>query len=185
MPRSHVIRAFLAKHAKPHLKALYTPDMEVQVQVAQDEGTIEFNTSTTGRKSKYYTNGVSKWYDFRMPKNANSKPERNDFEINYDFEGHVSEIGCTGWDFANGVSRWVGFDFDSIVGHKKEGLTNAQLGEIVAKLSDVPWVTIQKSTSGNGLHVYVFLEPVKTENHTEHAALARSIRHTPAVVRGY
>lgn len=175
MPRSAVIKAFLALKAAPHLKDLYTPSMEVQVQVAQDEGTIEFNTSETGRKSKFYTNGVSKWYDFRMPKNANSKAVPNDFDIRFDFEAHVSEIGCTGWDFVNGVSRWVGFDFDSMIGHKKEGLSSQQLNNIVAKLSDIPWVTIQNSTSGNGLHIYVFLEPYPTANHMEHAALARSI----------
>jgi hypothetical protein len=39
----------------------------------------------------------------------------------------------------------------------------------------IPWVTVRKSTSGKGYHLYVFVDGVETQNHSEHAALGRAI----------
>jgi hypothetical protein len=149
--------------------------MEVQVNFAQDGANVEVRPGKDGRNFKVYSDGLTSWSDFRMPREAMSKPEANDYDVKYDFAGHVDSIGLTGWDFANGVSKWVGFDFDSIVGHIKAGLTPQQLAGVIEALKDIPWVSIYRSTSGNGLHVYVYLNDVKTANHTEHAALARAI----------
>lgn len=173
--RSDVIKAFLDKHAKPHMAELYTSDMEVQVNFAQDDGDLEFR-DFNGKKVKDYSDGTTKWPAvFRIPRNAMSEPVNNDAEVKFDFEAHVKAIGLTGWDWKNKISRWVGFDFDSIVDHEKAGLETSQLAAIVASLEKIPWVSIRKSTGGSGLHVYVFLPTIKTETHTEHAALARAI----------
>jgi len=175
--RTTIIKAFLEKSARhEHLKDLFTPDIEVQVNFAQDGGDVELRTFKN-RKIKDYTDGVQTWPAvLRLPRNSMSDPIDNDVEMNgFNFEEHVEAVGATGWDWRNKVSKWVGFDFDSIVGHKKEGLSPEELSSIVTSLKSIDWVTIQKSTSGNGLHIYVHLPDVPTVNHTEHAALARAV----------
>jgi hypothetical protein len=184
MSRSKVIQAFLQNNAVKHLRSLYDENMEVQVNFAQDGAQVEFREGRSGRKSKVYSDGLTSWADFRMPRNAMGKPEKNDYDVKYDFTAHVDSIGLTGWDWVNGVSKWVGFDFDSIVGHIKAGLTPQQLSGIVDLLTDIPWVTIQRSTSGNGLHVYVYMDPVRTDNHVEHAALARALLNKLSALTG-
>src|SRR5581483_9732633 len=55
--------------------------------------------------------------------------------------------------------------------------------------SDIPWVTIRKSTGGKGLHLYVFINPNDPENlisnHNEHAAVARAILGKMSALVGY
>jgi hypothetical protein len=100
----------------------------------------------------------------------------------------VEGIGLTGWDWKNRVSRWVGFDFDSISGHAeghRNKLGDEELAEIERKAMEIPWVTVRKSTGGQGIHLYVFLPDVPTANHTEHAALARSILGQMSALVGY
>ncbi len=94
----------------------------------------------------------------------------------------------TGWDWKNRLSLWVAYDFDAIVGHSdkhKKKLTHEELQAVQKAAWDIPWVTIRKSTSGSGLHLYVFLEPVATANHTEHAAIARAILGKMAAITGF
>ena len=50
---------------------------------------------------------------------------------------------------------------------------------------EIPWVTVRKSTGGNGIHLYVFLPDVPTANHTEHAALARAVLGQMSALVGY
>lgn len=115
----------------------------------------------------------------RIPLNASTNPEFTDSEIKFDLAAHAEGIGMTGWDWNARKSRWVAFDFDSIVGHSEKHsskLTEAELQTVRDAASALPFVTVRKSTSGKGLHLYVHLGvPVHTDNHTEHAALARAI----------
>jgi hypothetical protein len=90
----------------------------------------------------------------------------------------------TGWDWYNKVSRWVAYDFDSIMSHK-QGLTTQELLSIQEEALKIPYLTVRKSTSGNGLHFYIFLDSVKTNNHNEHQALARAILGQLAAETGY
>ncbi len=175
--RTEAIKRFLAAKTHSDLASMYTPDMEVQVNVAQDGG-MRVETETKSR-SQIWTDGVQTWAPFRIPYNADSNPNYEDRPMSYNLEAHAEGVGMTGWDWRNKLSRWVAFDFDAIVGHSKnhtQKLTNTELEEIRQAVSSVEWATIRKSTGGNGLHIYVMLDdPVPTNTHTEHAALGRAI----------
>lgn len=171
--KTESIKLFLLDNTVSDLAALYNHDMEVQVNVAQDNGT-RVDGDYKGRQWHGWTDGLQIWKSFRIPYKANSEPEFEDRPLMFDLAAHAEGIGMTGWDWKNRCSRWVGFDFDSIVGHKT-GLKDEELEEIKKLVSEVDWVSIRHSTSGRGLHLYVFLDSFPTRNHTEHAAVARAI----------
>jgi hypothetical protein len=89
----------------------YGCNMEVQVNVACGSG-----EPVQGKRSTY-TDGIDQWFNFRIPKSAYDDPFFNDFELRFPLDLHCEGIGSTGWDWEARRSRWVGFDFDSIVGH--------------------------------------------------------------------
>ena len=165
---------FLSKRAAasnaPELHALWTPDMETQVNVAAGNG-----EPVEGRRHTW-TDGLHDWWNIRIPKNANSEPEFHDYNLEWPFDLHANAIGCTGWDWRNRCSRWVGFDFDSITGHAAGvGVSDEDLSKVADAAKALPFVEVRRSTGGAGLHLYVYLDGVRTANHTEHAALARSV----------
>ena len=172
--KTEAVARFLKSKTHPDLAAIYHKGMECQVLVAQDSGERIING-----KFVSYTDGIQNWWNFRIPKNAASDPVDNDGELKYDLENHVEGIGMTGWDWQQRASIWVAFDFDAIMGHSEQHqakLSTEELKAVRDAACDIPWVTVRKSTGGAGLHLYVFFdEPVPTENHTEHAALARAI----------
>lgn len=191
MKRTEAISNFLNASTHADLASLYGPNMEVQVNVAQDGGDrVVENTSEgfQGRGSLIWTDGLTRWYSFRIPKNARTIPEENDFDIKFDIAAHAEGIGMTGWDWVNKVSRWVAFDFDAISGHSEKNpkkLTTEELDAVKQAACNIPWVTVRKSTGGKGLHLYVKLDHVRTENHTEHAALGRSILGMMSALTGF
>jgi hypothetical protein len=188
---TEAIKAFLLHKTHADIAKLYSYNMEVQVNVAQDNGQkIQKKSGFTGRMWNGYTDGLSTWKPFRIPWNAMSDPNytevRGDGKIRtmqYDIAKHAEGIGMTGWDWKNQVSRWVAYDFDSIVGHST-GLNSNELQQLEEVAYAIPWVTVRKSTSGSGLHIYVFLE-VETKTHTEHAALARAVLGKMSAETGY
>lgn len=186
--RSHVIKAFLQAHTHPDLAALYTPEHEVQVNVAKDGGE-PWEGDYKGRTLQGFTDGDTVWKPFRIPRNASSAPEGNDCPIKFDLAAHVEGIGCTGWNWARRQSEWFGFDFDALVGHSQHHerrLSEIDLVAVRDQACSIPWVTVRKSTSGRGLHLYVHLAvPVPTANHTEHSALARSILGAMSAAAGF
>lgn len=185
--KTQAIKAFLNSNTHPDLADLYNHDMEVQINVAQDGG--ERVTSTyRGRQWHGWSDGLTTWKSFRIPYNAKTIPEYEDTEISYDISEHAEGIGMTGWDWVEKVSRWVAFDFDAIVGHSdrhNKKLNQELLEEIQEAASDIDWVTVRKSTSGKGIHLYVTLDPYPTVNHTEHAALARAILGKMSGITGF
>lgn len=185
--KTEAIKKFLQSKTHPDLAELYNLNMEVQVNVAQDGGE-RIESTFQGRQWHGWTDGIQTWKSFRIPYKANSEPEYTDKPLTYDLSVHAEGIGMTGWDWVNRVSRWVAFDFDAIVGHSdKHGkrLSDVDLRTIQQKLSEIPWITLRYSTSGSGLHVYVFLEPISTANHNEHASLARAIIGVMSAVTSY
>lgn len=180
MRRSEAIQIFLQKKAAHDMGALYSPEMEVQVNVAQDGGE-RLDSTIKGRKHVAYSDeSGNEWYSYRMPRNAMSEPELNDGEQTYDMI-HVEAIGLTGWNFIKKRSEWFAYDFDAIAGHSDahvKKLTDDQLAAVREAAMGLPYVTVRRSTSGKGLHLYVFVDPAlvhETCNHTEHAAVARAI----------
>lgn len=175
--KTQAISRFLLAKTHADLASMYNHDMEVQILVAQEGGT-RVDGDYKGKHWHGWTDGIQTWKPFRIPRKANSEPEYEDREINFDLDKYVEAIGMTGWDWKARLSRWVAFDFDAIAGHSEQHtkkLTDEQLAEIRTKVATVPWCSLRKSTSGSGYHIYIALEPIPTKNHTEHAALARAI----------
>lgn len=175
--KTEAIKNFLTDFTHADLAGLYNYSMEVQVNVAQDAGERIQGEGWQGRMWHGYTDGEQTWKAIRIPWNAKAKPEFRDSKMVYDLAHHAEAIGMTGWDWEHQISKWVAFDFDGISGHS-EGhvakLTDQELLEVQKAACELPWVTVRKSSGGQGLHLYVFLD-IPTKNHTEHAALGRSI----------
>lgn len=173
MLKTEAIEKFL--HSKPYqLAKLYSPCMEVQVNVAKEEGEI-ITGSYAGKQWQGYTNGLVTWKSFRIPWQAGTDPKYEDKDIRFDISKYAEAIGMTGWDYINKKSRWVGYDFDSIIGHK-EGLDDDELQEIQKQIASIPWCSLYTSTGGFGIHIYVFLDSdYHVANHSEHSAIAKAI----------
>lgn len=175
--RTQAVQAMLKASTHADLAGLYNHDFECQVNVAPDGGT-KIAGEYKGRQWNGWTDSVTTWKSFRVPYKANSDPEYNDPPMNFDLAAHAEGIGMTGWNWAERKSYWVAFDFDAMAGHSDKHsrkLTDEELADVARTLEQIPYCTIRRSTSGKGLHVYIFLNPVPTNNHTEHAALARAI----------
>jgi hypothetical protein len=173
MKKTEAIKNFLSLVTCP-IATKYTPEMEVQVSVSQSGGE-RCQGSYEGRVWRGWSDGIETWKDFRIPFNGETNPEYTDSNITFDFHKHVEGVGLTGWNWQRRVSHWVGFDIDSIINHKS-GLSEELLNEVTIKLRNLPYITLLKSTSGKGLHAYVFFDvPPTTNNRFEHMALARSV----------
>jgi len=126
----------------------YGCDMEVQVNVAAGDGEPVANKRST------YTDGLNHWFSYRITRNADSVPEFRDYKIDFPLDLHCEGIGSTGWDWKERRSRWVGFDFDSIVGHAAGvGVSKDQLDKVREAAQALPYVEARKSTGGAGLHL--------------------------------
>ena len=169
------LKNYLILKTVPDLAKLYNYNMEVQVNVLQAGGEPVVN-EYKGKIWRGFTNGDYTWKSFRIPFDANTEPHYEDTELKWPLDVYAEGIGMTGWDWNNKQSVWVAFDFDSIVSHKQSGLTSEELDRVQNLACEVDWVTVRKSTSGNGIHLYVFFaDAVSTKNHTEHSALARYV----------
>lgn len=171
MVKSKAIQNFLTLAASP-LARLYNPKMEVQVNVIDNP-----NYEKTS-KGIIYTDGIDKWYNFRL------RSEVSDGEATFNLMKYAAGIGLTGWNFVDKQTHWIGFDFDSIHNHK-QGLTDESLQDLISELIKFPYLSIYRSTSGKGIHLYVhFSSPVKTEQRTEHSALAKAMLSVLTVMTG-
>lgn len=185
--RTEAIKNLLTAFTHDDLAALYDHDMECQVNVAQDDGE-PVDGEYMGRKWQGYSDGLTTWKSFRIPYHANSEPEYDDKKMTFDLAAHADAIGMTGWNWVERVSKWVAYDFDAIMGHSdahQQKLSQAELSKIVDVVKEIPWVTVRKSTSGSGLHLYVFVDDIRTDNHNEHAALGRAILGILSGITGY
>lgn len=186
--KSDAIRAFLNAKAHPDLAALYHKGMECQVNVAQGRGTRIEVGGLGSKPGIAFTHEGETWKSFRIPAKAMSDPVDNDSSQSFNFDQHVEGVGLTGWDWQKRKSMWLAYDFDAMMGHSEKHakkLSECELEEVQKAVTGLPFVTVRRSTSGKGLHLYIFLEGVPTDNHTEHAALARSILSYIAGITGY
>ena len=167
MNTRETIAAFLQKQGSHNLMSRWSMGMETQVNVHKVDG------DPTGRPGEF-SDGIDTWKHFRIPWNAKSSPEYEDRPLRWDITKYAYRIGSTGWDWEAKRSRWVGFDFDSVLDHADNALTQEQLDEIHTAVQDVPFVEVYRSTRGNGFHIYVFVDE-PTDNHTEHSALAKAV----------
>lgn len=185
--KREAIANFLRLKTHADLASLYTPEMEVQVIVAQDDGERVVGEFHGARWSGFTKDGVT-WKAFRIPRNADSEPVYEDSPMRWDLLDHAEGIGMTGWNWEKKVSQWVAYDFDGIVGHSDKHdrkSTPEELARVREAAQAIPWVSVRYSTSGKGLHLYVRLNDVPTNNHTEHAALARAILSQMSAMVGF
>lgn len=183
--QSEVIKRFLTHYSRSDLADLYHEGMEVQVNVAQDDGEREEYKTPGGRTVHAFSNGVETWKSFRIPYKAFSDPEYDPKPMTFDLVVHAEGVGMTGWNWRDRQSIFVGFDFDSLMGHSA-GLTVDELEEVQRQLESLSYVQIRTSTSGNGLHVYVYLnDNQEIANHHEHAAVARAVLGKMSADVGY
>ncbi len=145
-------------------------NLETQVNVAAGDGEPVHGKRAT------WTDGINEWWNLRIPKGSYDEPHFKDYKLKWPLELHADGIGSTGWNWKEKKSLWFGFDFDAITGHAKGvGLDKEALAEVRRQAEALPWVEVRKSTSGKGIHLYVYVNGIPTENHTEHAALARCV----------
>lgn len=185
--KTESIKLFLKHKARDDLTALYHAGMEVQVNVAQDGGE-RVDGEYRGKQFTAWTDGDQQWKSFRIPWQAATEAQYTDSNIQFDLAEHAEGIGMTGWCWTEKKSYWVAFDFDAIIGHAdshQSKLSDAELQQVKNAACEIPWVTVRKSTSGNGLHLYVFLGGYETANHTEHGALGRAILSKMSALAGY
>lgn len=181
MLKTEAIKTFLTKRTHSDLAAMYNFNMEVQVNVAADGGTRhQVESGFRGKRWLAYSDAEGNtWSSFRIPYNAATEPTYEDKPVTFNFAKHVESIGMTGWNWVDRRSEWVAYDFDAIMGHSPTHsvkLDPQELERVENLARKLDYVTIRRSTSGSGLHLYVFLDPfVPTQNHNEHSALARAI----------
>src|SRR5436190_72502 len=70
-------------HSGPDLLDRWTPAMETQVNVAAGNG------ERVEGKGAIYSDGVNKWWNIRIPKNAKSEPEFKDSPLSWPLEEHA------------------------------------------------------------------------------------------------
>ncbi len=161
------LQARRSQHNNPAILDSCRPEMECQVNVARDGG------EPVDGKPACFTDGLNTWYSFRVG------DERSANKIlTYPLDLHAKEIGFSGWSWAEKRSKWVGFDFDDLVGHAKGiGINDDELAKIRQAVEDVPWVEARRSTRGAGLHLVAHFagDGIPTNDHDEHAALARCV----------
>ena len=146
--------------------------METQLNVAAGDG------EPVAERRSTWSNGTDTWHSIRIPKNANSEPTWDDYNLAFSFTEHAEGIGMTGWDWQARRSRWFGFDFDALTSHAKGvGVSKEDLEKVKQAAMQLPWVEVRKSTGGGGIHLYVRCDEagIPCENHTVHAALARCV----------
>lgn len=185
------IRKFLVANVADHLLPLYNEKMEVQVQAAQDGGTIESREFvTTDERTVGYTvfkdSDGNEWKTHRIPFcDGNDEPSFNlDKKLSWDFAEHLEGIALSGWNWVDHKTEYVVFDFDSIVNHST-GLSDSELQSILDAVAQVPWVSIWRSTSGTGYHIRTAIEnPPTTKRRCEHKAVAHAVLNRLSAVTG-
>ncbi len=138
-----------------------------------------------GKERRWYAAGFFtaqgkplEYWNIRVPEEANSNPHWEDYELPGPLELLAKEVGSTGFDYGALRSRWVGFDFDNLEAHVGDrAISPEELEEVKAAVMKLPYVELRNSTSGSGLHAYVFMDDagIPCENHTIHATLARAV----------
>jgi uncharacterized protein DUF5906 len=161
---------FLSKHPGPHRdfvdRVLQAGNIELQI-LPQPLGRID--EATGGREYDGH-----KVFALRHPRDSSTdSPDWRERQMPYPL--HLADrIGSTGHGEAG--SLWVGFDVDTIANHAPGvGVSDDVRKRIQAAIEPLDYVEVRRSSGGEGLHIYVFLEGFETKNHTEHAALARAV----------
>ncbi|MCP4243210.1 MAG: hypothetical protein GY772_21860, partial [bacterium] len=156
--KSQAIKKFLTNCARPELAELYHLGMECQVNVRQGCGEV-ITGDYLGKRWRGFTDGLVTWKPIRIPFKAFDNPEWTDTPMSFPLDVHVDGIGMTGWNWQDRESIWFAYDFDGMVGHSEKHLaklTDEEMEEVKRKACELDYVEVRKSSSGTGLHLYVY-----------------------------
>lgn len=159
----------LHSHPNPELLARWGANpyvMETQIMCHKGGTPLE--------NGKFEENGEI-FGPHRWPYDAGGDANFTNPPIQYIIRNRLKAIGTTWWDWKNKRSIGLGYDFDSIMGHADGvGVSDQELARL--DKIETEWLEVIRSTGGRGRHIYIwFQEPYPiTENHHEHAALARA-----------
>lgn len=177
-PNPGTIRSGVENHlasrseSSQFLISRYYSDLETQIMV--------FPGHTEVQRRVWEGDGQT-WQDHRWPHNAmKDTASYSDKPLTYDPGSHLRFIGTTWWDFRKKVSVAVALDIDFEEGHAKGTTTvnQQQMDDIIARLGQLDYVTLVRSKSGQGIHVYTFFDedsPPESSNHNEHKAHAGAV----------
>ena len=147
------------------------------MNIRTDIGEPRSRKLPSGKTFNYRVDGNTAFTNMRYPRDAATDPQWDDGrDQRWSIQTYAEAIGTT-W-FAQNGSRRLGYDIDSLWGHKgKRALTDGELAEIRRAIERVPYAEMRRSTSGKGLHLYLLLDDIQVADHTEHAGLARAVGH--------
>lgn len=178
------IKKLLEVRTHDNLSSLYNPEMECQINVKS------FNRDVEPDGNYYKDEHGNKWYNIRIPKKGETEENRETpFDLAYFAEG----VGMTGWNFVKKQSVFCIYDFDSIIGHSERHtakISEEEMERVREAATNISWVTTRRSTGGKGLHLHVDFpilesEFIRTNDHSEHAALARAILGQMSILAGF
>lgn len=180
--RAVCLRRFLQArkpyHNNPALMDLYEAGAECQVNVARSGGQPVDDQRNT------YTDGHFVWHNFRIG-NADDAEKW----LTYPLDPYVKEIGLSGWNWQRKRSLWVGFDFDDLVSHAPGiGTSKEELVRVRMAASNIPWMEARRSTGGgDGLHLAAHFDAagIPTDDHSQHAGLARCVLGMASTIVGF
>lgn len=171
------LQAQKPNHNNAGILDLYDAEMECQTNVACGKG------QPVEGKRNTYSDGTFEWYNFRVG-SANDARKL----LTYPLDLYAHEIGLSGWNWKRKLSLWLGFDFDDLTSHAPGiGISKEELFRIKEAVSAIPWIEVRRSTGGGGLHLVVHLEKagIPTEDHAQHAALARCVLGMISTIVGF
>jgi hypothetical protein len=159
----------LYSHNNPDLLARWGANpMTLETQIMCHKGGTPLDNGKFEENGEIF--GPQRW-----PYDAGGDANYNNPRIQYIIRNRMKAIGTTWWDWQNKRSIGLGYDFDSIMGHADGvGVSDEELAKL--DCIETEWLEVIRSTGGRGRHIYIwFQEPFPiTENHHEHAALARA-----------
>jgi len=150
-------------------------DKDLESQYLVHQGNIEVEGS-----EGVWTDGHDTWCNHRWPRNAGTDPNYSDRTLTFSPGTCLKRFGSTWWNFRTKRSVAVALDIDLEGTHAESTttVTPAKLAELQNKLRVLPYITMVRSSSGGGIHIYAFFDednqPVAA-NHNEHAQTAKSL----------
>lgn len=161
----------------PYLIPRWSVELESQFLV--HPGSVESDEEEEDG-TKCWTDGREEWANHRWPYKAGSEPHYKDKLLRFDPSVHLSRVGSTWWNWVKKQSVAVAFDIDMEGEHapSTNTVTENQLSGVVERLKKLPYLTLIRSTGGNGVHIYAFFDKEDmppAQNHNEHTQVALAV----------
>lgn len=169
------IQKFLAHREpeSPYLIPKWNIDLESQYLVHKGSVAVDGVIDT-------WTDGSETWAHHRWPRKAGTDPNYNDRKLTFSPGAHLKRMGSTWWNFRTKRSVGVALDIDLEGEHAASTttVTKIQLVELIEKLKSLDYLTLVRSSGGNGVHIYCFFDEnhqPESANHNEHAMVANAL----------